>query len=215
MTRRTPFDLILVPFRPEFDNLKRAAEAAGRDPRDRAEFARLPETQRLLGRLGAVPEAPEAYLALLHAAYRFWDAGSVVVAPARAAIEPVLEPAAAPAVPPSVPEGACYLQLPASWFWTQADDRGPFEPLDGCFLAVAPSGREIDIVAVLGLRPGRAGFTQVALQVPPADFLAARLEPRPPFAPLMEGGAAGGFRSVATVGELLILVSLALAVAGR
>jgi hypothetical protein len=55
----------------------------------------------------------------------------------------------------------------------------------------------------------------VALQVPPADFLAARLEPRPPFAPLMEGGAAAGFRSVVTVGELLILVSLALAVAGR
>jgi hypothetical protein len=119
-------------------------------------------------------------------------------------------------VPPAIPGGACYLQLPHHWIWARASDTGPHEPLDGIFLAMDDRGQEITIVAVLGLHAGRAGFTQIALHVPPADFLAASSGARrPPFAPLMEGGAVRGFRSVATAGELLLLVSLALALPGR
>jgi hypothetical protein len=75
---------------------------------------------------------------------------------------------------------------------------------------------EITVVAILGLRPGRDGFTQIALHLPPGDFVAAGSARRePPFGPLMEGGDVAGFRSVATPGELLQLVSLALAASAR
>jgi hypothetical protein len=220
VSRPTPFDVALHPLVEELNGLREAAARAGRDPRRRDEFARLPEAQRLLERMGAPDDPARAdltagYLALLYAGYRFWDAGSRVIAPPRETLEPSLaEPP--PAVAPEIPGGACYLQLPSSWFWARAADRGPHEPLDGCFLAADPRGDEITVVAALGLRAGRAGFTQVALQVATDDFAIAAGERRaPPFAPLMDGGAAAGFRSVATAAELLTLASLALRVSGR
>ena len=216
MTRPSPFDLSLGPLADEFAAVREAGTREGRDLHHCQDFAASPDVQRLLERLQAPDlvaqraEAAEAYLALLYAAYRYWDAGARVVTPARARLEPAL---AAPPESrlPDIPGGACYLQLPAPWIWARAGDEGPHEPLDGCFLAADPRGDEITIVAVLGLRVERGGFTQVALHVAPADFLTARgVRRNPPFAPLMEGGAAAGFRSVATAGELLQLVSLAL-----
>jgi hypothetical protein len=220
VSRPSPFDLALGPLVGELNALRDAAARAGRDLRRRDEFGRLPEAQRLVERMRAPadpgqPDVAGGYLALLYAGYRFWDAGSRVIAPERAALERGLT-APVPPGPPVVPGNACYLQLPSSWFWARAADPGPHEPLDGCFLAADPRGDEITIVAALGLRVERSGFTQVALQVAPGDFEIAAGERRdPPFAPLMDGGAAAGFRSVATAAELLALVSLALAVSGQ
>jgi hypothetical protein len=184
-------------------------------------FAATPEVQRLLERVQSPdlvaqrPDAAAAYLALLYAGYRHWEAGARVAAPARASLEAALQ-SPAPARPPEIPGGACYLALPTPWCWARAGDSGPYEPLDGCFLAADARGAEITVVAILGLRAERGGFTQIALHVPPGDFVAAAGVRRdPPFAPLMEGGAAAGFRSVATAGELLDLVSLALAASGQ
>jgi hypothetical protein len=110
-----------------------------------------------------------------------------------------------------VPGDACYVQLPANWWWGQRDADAPHEPLDGVFVVTAPRGDEITLLAVLGLRAERGGFTQVTVHAQPADFAAARTAQRdPPFAPLMEGGASGGVLSVATPAELLTLVQLAL-----
>jgi hypothetical protein len=220
VSRATPFDLALAPLAGELTGLRDAAARAGLDPRRRDQFARLAEAQRLAARMGGPddaerPEVAAAHMALLFAGFRFWDAGARVVAPSREALARVLDAPAAPA-PPTVPGGACYVQLPASWFWARAAGQGPHEPLDGCFLAADPRGDEITIVAALGLRVERGGFTQVALHVPPDDFAAAARERRdPPFGPLMDGGAAAGVRSVATAGELLALVSLALGVSGQ
>jgi hypothetical protein len=221
VTRPSPFDLSLGPLADEFAAVREAGAREGRDLHHRQDFAASPEVQRLLARLQAPdlvarrPEAAEAYLALLYAAYRFWDGGACVLAPPRARLEEAL---AAPPDSriPDIPGGACYLQLPTPWFWARAGDEGPHEPLDGCFLAADPRGDEVTVVAVLGLRAERGGFTQVALHVAPADFLTARGVRRdPPFAPLMDGGGAAGFRSVATAGELLQLVSLALTASGQ
>jgi hypothetical protein len=220
MTRITPFDLVFHDLVAELDALAAAAARAGKDPRDRAAFTAVPEVQRLLERLAppAAPDGPgttDEYAALLYAAFRFRDAGERVLAVSRARLEPrlALRP---PAQAPRIPAGACYLQLPPSWFWARATDDAAHEPLDGCFVVAGSRGDEITIVAVLGLRRERGGFTQITLHVAPGDFVEARAVRRdPPFAPLMEGGATARFHSLATPAELLTLVHLALAASGE
>lgn len=218
MTRADPFDLVFRDLLTELDALPAAAARAGKDPRDRAAFARVPEVLRLVERIAptadaAGPAAMHEYAALLYAAFRFREAGERVLVVSRARLEPALS-VLTPAEPPRIPGKACYLQLPPAWFWARATDDGAHEPLDGCFVIEGSRGDEITIVAVLGLRRERGGFTQVTLHVAPGDFAAARaLRRDPPFAPLMEGGAAAGFRSLATPAELLTLVHLAVVAA--
>lgn len=221
MSRPSPFAVALGPLADRLPGLRDAAARTGHDLRHRRDFAASPDVQRLLEGLQAPdlvarnPEAAEAYLAFLYVAYRFWDAGAAVVSPARARLETAFEAPASSGLP-DIPGGACYVQLPASWFWARPGEEGPFEPLDGFFLAADSRGAEITIVAILGLRAERGGFTQITLHVPRRDFAAAAGARRePPFAPLMEGGAAAGFRSVATAGELLDLASLALAASAQ
>ena len=220
MSRPTPFDL-LFGGRPDLlAGLTAAATAAGRDPRDRAAFAAVPEVQRFLGELASPelvaqhPEATEEYLQLLHALYRFDAAGRRVVAPTRAQLDPWTR-RLAPTTVPQVPGGACYIQLPDQRWWAQRAPDQPHEPMDGLFLITAPRGDEVTVLAVLGLRAGRDGLTQICVHAQPGDFVAARAMRRePPFAPLMDGGDAAGFRSVGTAAELLTLAHLAL-LAGR
>jgi len=217
MTRVAPFDLVFHDLLGELDGLAGAAARAGKEPRDRAAFARVPEVLRLVERIapprGSATGAGDEYAALLYAAFRFRAAGERVLAVSRRQLEPALA-VAPPAAAPRIPAGACYLQLPPGWFWARATDDGAHEPLDGCFLIEGSRGDELTIVAVLGLRRERGGFTQVTLHVAPGDFAEARAVRRdPPFAPLMEGGTAAGFRSLATPAELLTLALLAVVVA--
>jgi hypothetical protein len=216
MSRPTPFDLLFAHHADVLADVTVAAAAAGRDPRDRTDFAAVPDVQRLLSDfespdvVAAHPEAAAEYLLLLHAAYRFNAAGRRVVTPG----PPALERWAGrlpPATAPDVPGGACYLQLPEQRWWVQRAPDAPHEPMDGVFLTLAPRNDEIALLAILGLRAERGGFTQVSVQARPADFAAARTMRRdPPFAPLMEGGTAARFRSIATAAELLTLVQIGL-----
>jgi hypothetical protein len=216
MKRPTPFDMLFGDDAGALGTLTAAAAAAGRDAGDRGEFAMVPEVQRLLAELESPelvaqqPEAVQEYLELLHAMYRFDTAGRRVVSPARAQLQPWLR-RLPPAEPPKVPGGACYVQLPAHWWWGQRGPDAPHEPLDGVFVVAAPRGDEVTLLAVLGLREERGGFTQVTVHARPEDFAAARgVQRDPPFAPLMDGGTSGGVLSVATPAELLTLVQLAL-----
>jgi hypothetical protein len=219
VTRLTPFDLVFRDLVADLDALGAAAARAGRDPHDRVALGRVPEAGRLLERIapppdGSRPEESAEYATLLFAAFRFHDAGEQLVEVSRPALDAALA-APPPADAPRIPRGACYVQLPPSWFWAKATDDGAHEPLDGCFLIAGPRGDEITLLAVVGLRPERGGFTQITLHVAPGDFLeAGRARRDPPFAPLMDGGAAAGFRSIATPAELLTLAHLALAVGG-
>jgi len=216
MSRPTPFDLLFGHRADLLAGLTAAAAAAGRDPRDRADFAAVPDVQRLLGDfespdvVAAHPEAAAEYLLLLHAVYRFDAAGRRVLAPDPTALERWAG-RVPPAAAPDVPGGACYLQLPEHRWWVQRAPDAPHEPVDGVFLTLAPRNDELSLLAILGLRTERGGLTQVSVQARPADFAAARTMRRdPPFAPLMEGGTAARFRSIATAAELLTLVQLGL-----
>lgn len=216
MNRTTPFELVFRDLVPAFESLRVEAGRRGHALDDLPAFARAPAVQRLLQRLEAPdllerePAAAAEYLTLLYAAFRFWDAGERVVAVDRAALEPAL--AADPgAHSPVVPAGACYLQLPHQWFWGQVAPEQPHEPLDGAFVAAGSRGDALTVVAVLGLRPERQGFSQVSLTAHPDDLRAAAVLARPErFAPAVEGGDRAGFRSVTSAAELLLLVQLAL-----
>jgi hypothetical protein len=193
-----------------------AAADAKCDPWELRAFATIPEVQRLLGDLVMPeiverdPDAAEEYLALLHAAFCFDAAGRHVVMTTRAQLEPWLLRLPS-TTSPRIPHGACYVQLPTRWLWARAGDNEPHEPLDGMFAAAEPRTDEIAVLGVLGLRVERGGFTQVTVRARAADFVeAAAVRRDPPFAPLMEGGEAAAFRSVASAGELLTLLHLAL-----
>ncbi|MCH7874050.1 MAG: hypothetical protein IH965_01975 [Gemmatimonadetes bacterium] len=216
MNRLHPFDQVFGGLTHELDALRTGADQAGLDLRSSVEFAKVPEVQRLLSILESPtliandPRAAAEYLSLLFVAYRFWDAGAEVCPAPREALEPALD-ADLPTTPLRVPHGACYVQLPLHWVWAQVSPDAPHEPMDGMFVTVSPRGDQLTIVAVLGIRAERSGFSQISLAVHPSEVAAARDQIRPDrFAPLMEGGAPAGFRSVASAAELLVLTQLAL-----
>lgn len=222
MTRLLPFDYVFGPFADQrFDQIRKESERAGVALDDRLRFHRFEPTRRLLGEIqpadrGALAAAAlEEYGTLLYLAYRFWLSGRQSIVLSRTAIERGLA-SPPPAADPVVPHGACYLQLPEQWFWGRIGADAPHEPMDGMFLAGDAGGREIVVLAVLGLREDRGGFSQIAIAAPPEDFRRAAAGARhPPFAPVMDGGERAGMLSVVSEGELLHLAHLALVAAAR
>lgn len=217
MTRLHPFEHVFGPVAATwFPAIREEARASGRDLSDRADFARLTEVAARLEELSddTGEGELEEYLRSIHAAYRFWAAGEPTLAVTRGSLDPRLDDPAAS--PPTVPQGACYLQFPERWFWSRLDQTAPHEPLDGLFLQADRGGREVQLIAVLGLRPDRSGFSQISASAAARDFADAALVAAPPrFHPAMDGGALAGFRSVRSVAELLVLASLALATASE
>lgn len=216
MIRPTPYEAIFedtVEIR--FPSVQGEARLTRKDATDLAQFASLPTVQHILADIESPsvlednPAAAEEYLTLLYVAFRFWEAGKVVRHVKRedwSDVVPVgkLERTA-------VPSGACYLQFSERWFWAQITATAPHEPLDGIFLAQSGDGSQLVVVAVLGLRAEREGFSQVSLAVG-TDEVEQVLSAAPPtsFPPLMEGGREAGFRSVESAADLLLLAHLAL-----
>lgn len=214
MTRLVPFDYAFAALAAEhFDTIREEAAALHKNTSDRGQFFALPTVQRVLAAIEApdvvngAPEAGPEYATLLYAAYRFWLGGQHLICVGERDVGPWTA-----GTDLRVPHGACYVQLPERRYWSQIAAGQPHEPLDGMFVAESNEGREITVVAVLGLRADRGGFSEVSVTVTPVEFEAAARELRTPaFAPLMEGGDRAGFKSVATTAELLHLTRLALA----
>jgi hypothetical protein len=218
VSRPTPFDLAFADLADRFEEIRAEAGEAGADPGDRARFAKLPTVQRLLADVAAPelverrPEAADEYLTTLFVAFHFCVAGRRVLAVPRDRLEGALGAPAATSPPRE--SVACYLQLPERWFWAQVDPETAHEPLDGMFVVGPGPGGEVTVLAVLGLRSERAGFSQLAVRATPSELRRAPAEVRrPPFAPVLAGGQAAGLRSVVSVSELLHLAQLALALA--
>jgi len=217
MNRPNPFDYAFAALAEErFPAVREEAEETLKDTGDRSQFATLSSVQRILGDIESPelieqdPHAGEAYLTVMYVAYRFWSAGRHVLATTAEWIDAALETGGG-MEPPLVPQGACYVQFPEHWCWAQVDADAAHEPLDGIFV-VQSSREEITVLAVLGFRPDRPGFSEVAVTALPSDFAFAAGEARtPPFAPTLDGGEQAGLRSLVSEAEVLHLASLALA----
>ena len=221
MSRPTPYELAIgEDIESRFPTVQADARAGGKDVTDPAQFASLPTVQRILTDIESPelladhPEAAAEYLALLYATFRFWEAGKVVCEVARQDWSD--RDLARGSQLPEIPFGACYLQLSERWFWAQIDEAAPHEPLDGMFVTQSADGQLLVVIAVLGLRSERGGFSQVSLTVARDDLTRADFDTATPlFAPAMAGGAEAGFRSVSSAADLLLLVQLALTQATR
>lgn len=216
MSRLTPFDHAFAHLAEDrFPEIREEAATCRTAP-DRAHFSRLPSVQRLLTEVVSQalveehPEAADEYLTSVFVAFRFWEAGQHVITLGRRELEATIT-AGRELPPPSIPYGACYLQFPERWFWAQVDPAAPHEPLDGVFVVLSEPPGELTVVAVLGLRADRNGFSQLVVQATPAHLRQAPQAVRiPPFEPVVEGGREAGLKSVVSVAELLYLAELAL-----
>ncbi len=184
----------------------RAARAARADP------ARV-DAVLLLGPAGALlkelmppdapPEALTEYASLLHVLFLHWDGGQRVRALDRPALERALADLAPLARPPAAP-GVTYVQLPERAVWAEPAPGTPHEPLDGCFVALTAS--QVRVLAVLGFRPERGGFTSMEAAAPlPLLPPGPRPDGSAPFASTLPAGERMGFRSVVSPAELLAL----------
>lgn len=218
MSRTHPFDMVFAELAETFfPHIRKEAPDASVDL---ATLTRLPTAQRLLRDLGspelaeAEPQAITEYLALLFVGYRYWAAGKHTLLVDRDKLEVAIDGGSTDM--PVLEHDACYLMFPERLYWATIGDNQPHEPLDGMFVVRAKSHAELTVAAILGLRPGRDGFSQITVTGDTDDVARAASEMRDPsFAPTMDGGAQAGFKSVTTEGELLQLSHLALISAGE
>ncbi len=198
-----------------FDDIREAVASAHADPADRDAFLLLGPVGALLRELmpaDAPAEAVTEYGALLHVLYLHAEAGRPVRTLDRAGLEAALADTAPLARPPVAP-GVCYVQLPERHVWAETAPGTPHEPLDGVFTMV--SAARVAVLAVLGFRPERGGFTTVeAAAALPLAPPGPRADGSAPFASTLPAGERAGLRSVASPAELAALALLAIARTG-
>lgn len=200
-TRTDPFTLVFGELAGErFPALQASLAASGKDPFDRDAFIldqAVTEFLRDLVPEDAPPESLHEFIAVLQQGYLFWANGARIVS-----VTTVGLPSALTHAPPAT-LAPLYLQLPSHLYWAQLEPNEPHEPLDGFF--VHGSGQGLRALAIFGVHPERPGFSVAEVAGEPPAPLPLRPDGSAPFAPLMEGGAAAGLRSVAGPNELLAL----------
>jgi hypothetical protein len=195
-----------------FEEIRSALAAAGEDPFDRDAFLLPAAVGRVLRDLvpaDAPAEAVTSYGALLHMLHLHWDCGRPVRALDRAAAVSLL--GAPPAAPtPVAAQSCCYVQLPERVVWAAPAPGAAHEPMDGLFAASGPA--RLTVLAVLGFRPERQGFTTIEAEAPvPVPAPPPRPDGAAPFATVLPAGERVGLFSVISGAELTALASLALA----
>ena len=215
MTAARPFpwtDLVEALGDGRLEEIRGELDKAKADPYDRDAFVLGAAAGRLLRELvpdDAPPEAMTAYAALLHALYAHWLAGRPVRAVPRDRLQAAL---AAPSRPATSGDTTCYLQLPERLVWAAPAAGAAHEPMDGLFVMTTPA--RLRVLAVLGFRQGRDGFTTVEASAPSLATIApVRADGAAPFATVLPAGERMGFYSVTSEAELAWLALLALAVA--
>ena len=207
MTRPDPFALI-------FDELSQEAFARVRDelnrsdidPDDRHAFVLAGAVGATLRRLvpaDAPPEALDRHVALLHHAYRYWDAGRPLHRVDHAQVQAAADgPGGAHPGPP-----VAYVQLPERMVWADIETASPPQPLDGFFLCRRDETAEL--LAVFGLHPARSAFAVVPLTGPWDEQTLTAAARRPDgsrlFSSQLAGGDAAGLLTVATGAEVMLL----------
>ena len=196
-----------------FEAIHTALAQSGGDPFDRDVFVLDGAVGRVLRDLvprDAPAEAVTEYGALLHALYLHRAHGSGVRAVERDAATALLSTPPAAAPPVDAPR-AVYVQLPERLVWAAPAPGAAHEPVDGLFVLHSP-GRW-SVLAVLGFRPYRQGFTIVTADASSPPKSAPRPDGSPPFATVLPAGERMGLFSVTTPSELVLLALLALSAA--
>ena len=148
---------------------------------------------------------------MLHHAYRPWAAGGSVY---RVSEETLHRASAGASITSHLPHQALYLQLPELKVWGTPTADGAPEPLDGVFVTEGTGPGKIAILAIFGMREGRAGFSAVGLEGhadaddptgSEIEVAAARDDGTERFSTTLSGGAQAGLYSLANAGELLLL----------
>jgi len=208
VTRPDPFTLVFDELAQEtFTEVREELDRSGIDVNDRHAFVLAGAVGATLRRLfpaDAPPEALERHVALLHHAYRFWEAGRplrhIDVAQVRAAAAGPLGTHPGPRV--------AYVQLPERLVWAEVEPDGPPQPLDGFFLARCDEAT-VDLLGVFGLHPARSAFAVVPIAGPWDEQILASVAVRPDgsatFSSRLEGGELAGLLAVTTGAELLLL----------
>jgi hypothetical protein len=220
--RITPYEFILESMERElFPAIRAEAEHRGSSTRRRDEFV-------LLGHVGAalrgmVPEdAPPAaldeYAELLFHGYSFWESGRRLYVLDDALLQQLTTPRLTLsdwelAAPPS-----CYMQFPSQRLWARVAGEAPWEPADGCFVALDDDGSagddpaELRVLLVLGMRAERPGVSLIAHHATLDARSAMTRASAPwrgdaePFAAAIPGAELKGLRTLATTSELEALV---------
>ena len=214
--RITPYELVFGA--PDFEarifpRIGDEADVSGSDPLHRSRFAFLTSATELARSLvpeEAPAEALEQHEALLYHAYNFWRYGKRVYLLEAPVARYLVEAAPSPGEWELVlPHPSVYLQLPPNLFWASVSPESTPEPVDGFFVTSAegddPLGepyREVQVMAVLGIRRDRAGFSVIPFVTEAGPGIAAAWAE----ASVREGGDA--FRSVLPGGEISGLYSL-------
>lgn len=167
----------------EFPAIRDEAKTRGLDPDVRDQFVLLGRTGMLLEEIapeGSGPEALELYRDTLYFAFNFWQSGREIYAfdeeVARSLIE---SPPDLSAWTVRAPARSFYVELPPRLFWGLAEEGGTPEPVEGIFVVVDPTEAAgsgfvgIQALLVLGMRPGRAGFSVVSVRGDPRTDLDA------------------------------------------
>lgn len=225
--RLTPYEIVFMDGDFEsrvFPRIAREAAEGGVATLQREKFdflSTVGEVVRDVTPEDAPSEALDQYRALLFQAYHHWSEGRKLYVLDTAAARYLVE--SAPELPDwsfVAPERSLYLQLPGNLFWSSISPDAPPEPVDGFFITTSGAedaqGREfqsVDVLAILGIRRARAGFSVIPVEMETGDGLAAPWEAPPrsdgDFANLLPGGEIAGLYSVLTIPEVLKLVARA------
>src|SRR5690606_30053709 len=220
--RLTPYELVFAdtPFETEdFPALREEVQARGAEDAAPESFFLLGTVGRMLRELGATGAALEPLGMLLFHAYHFWREGKQLY---------IVEPELARALPEvtvaddapvfDAPAPAGYIQLPRNLYWARVDEAAAPEPVDGFFWTMKRAGEggaspaRVDVLLVLGLRPGRPGLSVLPVGEPlhgRSLLTCARARPEgEDFANVLPGGELGGLFAVTTPAEAIKLFSL-------
>ncbi|MGH7500741.1 MAG: hypothetical protein ACREL7_03190 [Longimicrobiales bacterium] len=180
-----------------------------------------PDAGDLTGQPSGPPlDAVRLYSALVFHAFHFWQEGNTIVCLDDDVTRTIL--AHRPAIGAwrlTPPARAGYLQLPRNLLWARVTDEPHAEPADGLFWTAIetqalPLSSAVALLVVLGLRPGRPGFSVMdAIASPPHPpghwgDAQARADGKD-FANILPGGELSNLFGLVNVAELFKFVSRA------
>lgn len=230
--RRTPYELFLPDedFADEhFPGIVEELDERAGSASDPTRFVMLMRAGEVLQRLKGPEDDPERirqHGALLFHAFHFWRSERPLFLLTEESARRVVEAARAGRLPPGtkgasaddvdapslLPAEAGYLQLPRHLFWGRVGPEETPESVDGLFWTVRDG--MVVVLAALGIREGRPGFT--VFDLPPAPLEDWRLWIEQPmreegadFASALPGAELDELYEVRAPGELLELLILA------